>query len=179
MTTITPGTYAIDASHSEVGFNVRHAGIAKVHGSFAEFEGSIVVAENATDSKANVSVELASIDTRSAQRDEHLRSADFFNVAVTPKMTFATTGVAIGGGNEFTLTGDLTLNGVTRSVEIEAEYEGAAVDPYGQQRIAFSGKAEINRKDFGLTWNAVLETGGVLVSDKIVLEFDVSAIKQA
>lgn len=179
MIEITPGTYAIDASHSEVGFTVRHAGIAKVRGSFAEFEGSVVVAENAADSKATVSVDLASIDTRSAQRDEHLRSADFFNVAETPKMTFETTGVSVEDDEEFTLTGHLTLNGVTKPIEIEAEYTGTAVDPYGQTRIGFSGETELNRKDFGLTWNAALETGGVLVSDKVKVFLEVSAVKQA
>ncbi|HZK05024.1 MAG TPA: YceI family protein [Actinomycetaceae bacterium] len=179
MVQIVPGTYVIDASHSEVGFSVRHAGIAKVRGSFTEFEGAIEVGENGTDSKANVSVDLASVDTRSEARDQHLRSADFFNVEVTPTMTFASTSVKIEDAEDFVLRGELTLNGVTMPVEIEAEYTGTAIDPYGQERIGFSGETKINRKDFGLTWNAALETGGVLVSDRVNIVLEVSAVKQA
>lgn len=179
MLQITPGTYKIDASHSEVAFTVRHAGIAKVRGSFAEFEGAIVVGANPNESSAEVTVALASIDTRSEQRDAHLRSADFFNVEVSPQMTFVSTGVEIEDDEEFILRGNLTLNGVTQPLKIEAEYTGAAVDPYGQHRIGFSGEAELVRSQFGLTWNAALETGGVLVSDKVKVLLEVSAILQA
>lgn len=178
MINIAPGTYTIDPSHSEVGFSVRHAGIAKVRGSFSEFEGTIEVSENKTDSKADVTVQLASVDTRSEQRDAHLRSADFFDVENRPTMTFATTGVRIEDEEEFVLTGELSLNGVTKPIEIEAEFAGAATDPYGQQRVGFSGTTVLNRKDFDLTWNAALETGGVLVSDKVTIVLEVSAIKQ-
>lgn len=179
MINVAPGTYAIDPSHSEVAFTVRHAGIAKVRGAFSEFEGTIVVSEDQAASTTDVTVQLGSVDTRSEQRDEHLRSADFFNVEENPTMTFSTTSVAIEDEEEFTLTGELTLNGVTKPVEIEAEYTGAATDPYGQERIGFSGTTTLSRKDFGLTWNAALETGGVLVSDKVTVLLEVSAIKQA
>ncbi|HHW82860.1 MAG TPA: YceI family protein [Actinomycetales bacterium] len=175
---VTAGTYAIDPSHTEVAFTVRHAGIARVRGTFSEFEGNIEVAENFADSKADVTVQLASVDTRSEDRDAHLRSADFFNVEQNPTMTFTTTGVEAKDEEEFVLKGDLTLNGVTKPVEIDAEYTGAATDPFGQERIGFSGKTTINRKDFGLTWNAALETGGVLVSEKVAIILEVSAIKQ-
>nr|NLD40374.1 YceI family protein [Actinomycetales bacterium] len=178
MINIAPGTYAIDPSHSEVGFSVRHAGIAKVRGTFSDFEGTVEVAESGAASTADVTVQLASVDTRSPQRDEHLRSADFFDVENSPTMIFTTTAVEVEDEEEFVLKGHLTLNGVTKPVEIEAEYTGAATDPFGQQRVGFSGKTVLNRKDFGLTWNAALETGGVLVSDKVSIILEVSAIKQ-
>lgn len=174
---IPAGTYVIDTSHSTVGFNVRHAGIAKVRGAFNEFEGNVVVAEDFADSSAQVTIQTASIDTRNEARDQHLRSADFFDVASHPTMTFSATGVA-GGGEDFSLRGDLTINGVTRPVEFEVEYNGAAVDPFGNERVGFEAETVINRKDFGLTWNAALEAGGVLVSDKVAIVLEVSAIKQ-
>lgn len=177
MLNIPAGTYTIDPTHSEVGFSVRHAGIAKVRGSFEEFEGTITVAEELAQSSANATVQLASVNTRNAQRDEHLRSADFFNVETNPEMTFTSTGIAVDG-DEFVLTGDLTLNGVTLPIELETEYNGTATDPYGNERIGFSAETELNRKDFGLTWNAVLETGGVMVSEKVKIVLEVSATKQ-
>lgn len=175
---IPAGTYVIDNSHSTVGFNVRHAGIAKVRGSFGDFEGSLVVGEDFVNSKADVVIQTASVDTRNEARDQHLRSADFFNVEAHPTMAFNTTAVE-GDGEEFNLVGDLTINGVTKPVKLEVEYNGTAVDPFGNTRVGFEAGTVINRKDFGLTWNAALEAGGVLVSDKVAIVLEVSAIKQA
>ncbi|HZL81731.1 MAG TPA: YceI family protein, partial [Demequina sp.] len=166
MSTIPAGTYVIDQSHSEVGFNARHAGIAKVRGQFTEYEGALVVGEDLADSSVTVTIQTASIDTNNEGRDGHLRSADFFDVDSNPTMTFTSTALN-GTGEDFTVAGDLTLNGITRPVELEVDYNGSAVDPFGNQRVGFEAKTTVNRKDFGLTWNAALETGGFLVSDKI------------
>jgi polyisoprenoid-binding protein YceI len=171
------GTWSIDTAHSRVGFVARHAMVTKVRGSFNEFEGNAVVADDLAASSANVTIQVASIDTRNEQRDGHLKSNDFLAIDEFPTITFVSTGVTATGPTTLELTGDLTVRGVTNSVTIPFEYEGAAVDPYGNLRAGFEGSVTINRKDYGVTWNAALETGGVLVSDKIVLEFEVSAIK--
>lgn len=175
---IPAGTYTIEHDHSEVGFQVRHAGIAKVRGKFAEYDGTIAVAEDLAQSNVQVEIRTASIFTGSDARDAHLRSADFFDAENNPTLTFTSTEVR-GDGEDLTVVGDLTINGVTRPVELEAEFNGAATDPFGNQRIGFEAKTKINRKDFGLTWNAALETGGVLVSDQVTILLDVSAVKQA
>jgi polyisoprenoid-binding protein YceI len=174
------GTYAIDPSHTRIGFVARHAMVTKVRGAFNEFEGSAVV--DATDlarSSATLTIQAASIDTRNSQRDDHLRSNDFLAMEEFPQITFVSTAVEVTGPTSLELTGDLTIKGVTNSVTVPFEFEGAATDPFGNLRVGFEGAVTINRKDFGITWNAALETGGVLVSDKIVLEFEVSAIKAA
>ena len=178
MVQIVPGTYVIDASHSEVGFSVRHAGIAKVRGKFTDYDGTIVVADDVAQSSAEVTMQTASVFTGSEARDNHLRSADFFDAEANPTITFRSTEVRLDGGEDLALAGDLTINGVTRPVELEVEYNGAATDPFGNQRIGFEAKTRVNRKDFGLTWNAALETGGFLVSDKVTLEVEISAIQQ-
>ena len=126
-----------------------------------------------------MTIEAASIDTRNAQRDEHLRSNDFLAMQEYPQITFTSTGVRQVGETTFEVTGDLTIKGVTNSITIPFEFEGAAKDPFGNQRVGFEGSVTINRKDYGITWNAALETGGVLVSDKVTLEFEVSAVKNA
>lgn len=172
------GTYVIDASHSEVGFSVRHAGIARVRGQFTEFEGTFTVAEDFADSAANVTIKSASIDTRDENRDNHLRSPEFWDAESKPEWTFVSTGVE-GSLPEFTLNGDLTVNGVTKPVALEVEYNGSAVDPFGHPRAGFSAAVEISRKDFELTWNAPLEAGGVLVGDKVKISLEISAIHQA
>jgi polyisoprenoid-binding protein YceI len=173
LSTLPAGTYTIDASHSRVGFSARHAMVTKVRGSFNEYSGSAVVADGA----AQVSIEIsaASIDTRSADRDGHLQSPDFFDVANFPKITFKSTSVKDGGAG-IVVAGDLTIKDVTKPLTIEFEYTGTAKDPFGNDRLGFEGQAEINRKDFGLTWNAALETGGILVSENIKLEFEISTI---
>lgn len=174
------GNYTIDDSHSRIGFVARHAMVTKVRGQFNEFEGSGVIdAANFANSSVRLTIQAKSIDTRSAQRDEHLRSNDFFAMDEFPTITFVSTGATQKSFNEFELTGDLTMKGVTKPVTIPFTLEGAATDPFGNERIGFEGSTSINRKDFGVTWNVALETGGVMVSEKITLEFEVSAIKNS
>lgn len=174
LSTLPAGTFAIDASHSRVGFSARHAMVTKVRGSFNDYSGSAVVADGA----ATITIEInaASIDTRSADRDGHLQSPDFFDVASFPKITFTSTSVKDSGSENISVTGDLTIKDVTKPMTIEFEYTGTATDPFGNVRYGFEGVSEINRKDFGLTWNAALETGGILVSENIKLEFEISTI---
>ncbi len=173
------GDWVIDPTHSSIGFTARHAMVTKVRGTFEEFEGSAHLdAANPAASTANVTIKVASINTRNAQRDEHLRTNEFFDAPTYPEITFTSTGVEVVSADTYRLTGDLTVKGITKPVTIEFEHTGLATDPFDNLRAGFEGKATINRSDFGVTWNAPLETGGVLVSDKIVLEFDISAIKQ-
>jgi polyisoprenoid-binding protein YceI len=173
------GTYTIDPSHTRIGFVARHAMVTKVRGAFNEFEGSAIVDANLPASSVDLTIQAASIDTRNEQRDGHLRSSDFLAMEEFPTITFASTAVEQVGATSVAITGDLTIKGVTSSITVPFEFEGAATDPFGNQRIGFEGQVTINRKDYGVTWNAALETGGVLISDKIVLEFEVSAIKNA
>lgn len=174
------GTWNLDPSHTRIGFVARHAMVTKVRGSFNEFEGTADVdGANLGNSKVTVTIQTASIDTRNEQRDGHLRSNDFINPEDHPTINFVSTSVVPTGETTFNLTGDLTIKGTTRPITVPFTFEGAATDPYGNLRAGFEGQAVINRKDFGITWNAPLETGGVLVSDKVTLEFEVSAIKAA
>ena len=174
------GTWTLDPAHTRIGFVARHAMVTKVRGAFNEFEGTAVVdTDDVSKSSAVVTIKAASIDTRNAQRDEHLRSNDFLSMDEHPEITFVSTAVEQTGEAEFALTGDLTIKGVTKPVTVPFTYEGAATDPFGNVRVGFEGAVTINRKDYGVTWNAALETGGVLVSEKIVLEFEVSAVKNA
>ena len=177
-TETTTGTYTIDPSHSRIGFAARHAMVTKVRGSFNEFEGSgYFDAEDPARSHARLTVEAASIDTRSADRDAHLRSNDFFEMETYPQITFASTTVEPVDATTFRVTGDLTIKDVTRPVTFDLEYTGTALDPFGNRRLGLEGSVVVNRKDWGLTWNAPLDTGGVLVSEKVTLEFEVSAIR--
>ncbi len=172
------GTYTIDSTHSRIGFVARHAMVTKVRGSFNEFEGSgHFDAENPAGSELRLTIQTASIDTRNADRDAHLKSNDFFDMETYPAITFASTAVEQVNEDNYRVTGDLTIKGVTKPVTVDFEYTGSAVDPYGNTRIGFEGKTTINRKDWGVNWNAALEAGGVLVSEKVVLEFEVSAIR--
>ena len=174
------GSYAIDAAHSRFGFVARHAMVTKVRGAFNEFEGTATIdGANPSNSSVAITIDVASIDTRNGQRDDHLRTNDFLDVATYPKITFTSTAIEHDGGDLFNVTGDLTIKDVTRSVTIPLEFQGSAKDPFGNDRIGFEGELVINRKDWGVTWNVALETGGVLVSDKVTLEFEISAIKQA
>ena len=175
-TEVTPGIYTVDASHSSASFTVRHAGISKVRGNVPITSATITIADAIEASSVVAELDATGIDTGSADRDGHLKSADFFNVDANPTWTFTSTSVT-GTPDDLTVTGDLTINGVTRSVDIDVEYTGAATDPFGNARTAFEGNLEISRKDFGLTWNAALETGGVLVGDKVKIALDISAIK--
>ena len=178
-TTVT-GTYAIDASHSRIGFVARHAMVTKVRGSFNEFEGSgYFDAEDPSKSNLRLTIQAASIDTRNADRDGHLRSNDFFDMDEYPQITFRSTSVEQSGDSEYKVTGDLTIKGVTKPVTVDFDYTGVAVDPFGNQRLGLEGTTTINRKEWGVTWNAPLEAGGVLVSEKVTLEFEVSAVRAA
>jgi len=171
------GDYAIDAAHSRIGFSARHAMVTTVRGQFDSFEGTASFdAENPAASSAQIVIQAASIDTHQVDRDGHLRSGDFFDVETYPEIRFASTSARLLGSGTWALTGDLTIKDVTKPVTIEFEHTGEATDPFGNQRIGFEGSVSVNRKDWGLTWNAALETGGVLVSEKVKLEFDVSAI---
>lgn len=175
-TGLTTGTWAVDASHTEAAFTVRHAGISKVRGTVAVTEGTVVVGEDLTTTSVSVTLDPATVTTGDANRDGHLKSGDFFDVEKFGQWTFVSTAVREAGKN-YVIAGDLTIHGVTQSVELDTEFNGTAVDPFGNTRAGFEATVTISRKDFGLTWNAALEAGGVLVSDKVVIALDVSAIK--
>ena len=173
------GDWVIDPTHSSIGFTARHAMVTKVRGTFEDFEGKAHLdAENPAASTASLTIQVASINTRNAQRDDHLRTNEFFDAPSFPEIAFSSTGVEVVSEDTYRLTGDLTVKGTTKPVTVDFEHTGLATDPYGNLRAGFEGRATINRSDFGVTWNAPLETGGVLVSDKIVLEFDLSAVRQ-
>ncbi|MGH3811009.1 MAG: YceI family protein [Pseudonocardiaceae bacterium] len=172
------GHYNLDVAHSRLGFVARHAMVTKVRGSFAEFAGSFDLdASNWPASTAQVTIQVASIDTGNEQRDGHLRTNDFFDAPNHPQITFTSTWIEQTAEDAFAVTGDLTIKGTTRLVTVDFVYTGSTIDPYGNTRVGFEGISTINRSDFGITFNTTLETGGVLVSDKITLEFDISAIK--
>ena len=178
VTTIPTGTYAIDPTHSRIGFVARHAMVTKVRGSFNEFDGSgSFDADDPTRSRLQLTIEAASIDTRNADRDAHLRSNDFFDMETYPEITFTSTKVETVDPEHYRVSGNLTIKGVTKPVTVDFEYTGTAVDPYGNTRIGLDGTTTVNRKDWGVSWNAALEAGGVLVSEKVTLEFEVSAIR--
>lgn len=172
------GTYVIDNSHSQIGFVARHAMVTKVRGTFEEYEGKATVDGDLSTAQVEVSIKSASINTRNADRDNHLRTGDFLEAEAYPTITFRSTGAQVDG-DVLNLTGDLTIKDTTRPVTIPFEFGGAAQDPFGNERVGFEGSTVINRSDYGITFNAPLETGGVLVSEKITLEIEVSAIKQA
>ena len=177
---LATGTYSVDPSHSRLGFVARHAMVTKVRGSFNAFDATVDVdGDDLAASKVSVTIDVNSIDTRNEQRDGHLRSNDFLDIATYPEITFVSTEVTPVGDDVIRVTGDLTIKGVAKPVTVDFTYEGSAVDPFGNQRVGFEGSVVINRKDWGITWNAALETGGVLVSDKVTLEFEISAIKAA
>lgn len=172
------GTYNLDPSHSRLGFVARHAMVAKVRGAFNDVSGTATIdGANPQASSLEVTVQTTSIDTRDANRDAHLRSADFFDVEKYPTITFKGTDFAIVDDETVEVTGDLTIKDITKPVTIPFTFGGAVVDPWGNTRIGFEGQVVVNRKDWDLTWNAALETGGVLVSDKVTLEFEVAAVK--
>jgi polyisoprenoid-binding protein YceI len=172
------GAYTIDPAHSQIGFVARHAMVTKVRGAFDDFDGAAVFdAAHPEAAKVTVNIRANSINTRNQQRDDHLRGNDFLAMDEHPEITFVSTGLEVTGDDTFELTGDLTVRGVTKPVTIPFTFEGAATDPFGNERVGFAGAVTINRKDYGVNWNAALEAGGFLVSDKVVLEFEISAIK--
>jgi polyisoprenoid-binding protein YceI len=173
-----PGTWIIDPSHSEVEFMVRHMMISKVRGRFRQFDGTIVIAERPEDSRVEVFIEAASIDTRDATRDEHLRSADFLDVEHYPEIKFTSTSLRPGDVGDWDMTGDLTVRDVTRQVLLDVEFSGATVDPWGNLRSGFDASTRIDRDEFGITWNQALEAGGFLVGKELLVEIDVEAIRQ-
>ncbi|MDZ4700988.1 MAG: YceI family protein [Rhodothermales bacterium] len=181
MTTIelAKGTYAIDASHSEIGFQVRHLGISSVKGSFGALEGTVQAGGSLAALSASASIQAASIDTRNTDRDNHLRSADFFDAEKHPALQFKSNGVVDKGNGEFTMAGTLTIRGVAKPIELKGEFQGSAKDPWGNEKVAFTASGKLNRTDYGLNWNAVLEAGGLLVSEEVKLVLDVQAVKQA
>jgi polyisoprenoid-binding protein YceI len=174
---LVPGTYVIDGSHSTASFTVRHAGIAKVRGTIVISSGTIKIGDDLESSSVTAELDAASVNTGDAGRDAHLKSPDFWNAEEKPTWTFASTGVR-ADGDDYVIEGDLTINGVTNRVELETEFAGTATDPFGNERAGFESELEISRKNYGLTWNAALETGGVLVGDKIKISLDISAIKR-
>ena len=173
------GDYTLDVSHSRLGFVARHAMVTKVRGQFGAFTGTARIDEaTPSASKVDLSIDVTSIETGSADRDGHLKSADFFDAETYPTITFTSTKVE-RDGDDWEITGDLTIKDVTKSVTIEFEQTGSAVDPFGNTRVGFEGDVTVNRKDWGLTWNAALETGGVLVNKKVKLEIEVQATRNA
>jgi len=180
MSTQATGKWAIDAAHSEIGFKVKHLMISTVNGKFDKFEGTIESgADDFTDARINFTAEVASVNTGQPQRDGHLQSPDFFDVAKFPQLKFASTGFTKASGDHYVLTGDLTIRDVTKPVKLDVEFSGVAKDPYNNTKAGFSITGKINRTEWGLNFNAPLETGGVLLSEEIKLQIEVQLLKQA
>ncbi|MER7420304.1 YceI family protein [Micromonospora peucetia] len=179
LTIPTAGTYLLDAAHKRVGFVARHMMVSKVRGEFADASATITIAEDPMESSVSATIQAATINTNQADRDGHLRSPEFLDVENFPTLEFRSTAVKSRDGNEFVLSGELTIRGVTRPVDLEVEFEGVGRSPFGQDIFGFSAATEIDREDFGLTWNVALETGGVLVGRKIKIEIEGEAVRQA
>jgi polyisoprenoid-binding protein YceI len=179
LTIPVAGTYELDPAHKRVGFVVRHLMVSKVRGSFGEATATITVTDDPMQTKVTASINTASINTGQADRDTHLRSGDFFESEKYPTMDFRSTGLKSHDGDEFVLDGELTIKGVTRPVELKVEFEGVGRSPYGFDLFGFSASTEIDREDWGLTWNMALEQGGVMVSKKVKIEIEGEAIRQA
>ncbi|SCG60896.1 YceI family protein [Micromonospora coxensis] len=179
LTIPTAGTYLLDVAHKRVGFVARHMMVSKVRGEFADASATITVAEDPMQSSVTATIQAASIDTKQADRDAHLRSPEFLDVETFPTLEYRSTAVKSRDGNEFVLLGDLTIKGVTRQVELEVEFEGVGRTPFGTDVFGFTATTEIDREDFGLTWNVALETGGVLVGKKVKIEIEGEAVRQA
>ena len=169
---LTPGTWAVDPAHSDVAFVARHLMVTKVRGRFTDVSGTVTVADDFDASTVSAAAAVASVDTGNADRDTHLRSADFFDAETYPEITFVSTAVTPDS-----LTGDLTIKGVTKPVTFDLDFGGVATDPWGNTKAAFEARTDVSRKDWGLTWNAALEGGGVLVSDKVTISLDIQLVK--
>jgi polyisoprenoid-binding protein YceI len=176
---VPAGTYAADPAHSRVGFAVKHLGIATVRGTFDRFDGTLVVGDDPTAASFTATIDAASVDTAEEQRDAHLRSADFFDVERFPTVTFASTRVTPVDEETLKIVGDLTMHGITREVELEGVVQGVETDPWGNERVGFEITGQLRRGDFGMTFNQALGSGNMLVSDKVKLSLDVSAVRQA
>ena len=173
-------TWNIDATHSTLAFSARHLVITKVHGKFTRFSGAVTLdADDLAKSTVSLSVDVGSIDTSEPKRDEHLRSEDFFDAATHPTLTFESKRIEKTGGETYKVIGDLTIRGTKKEVSLEVDYEGKGKDPWGGERVAFSGKTSLNRFDYGLHWKQALETGGLLVGEKIEITIDIQAVKAA
>jgi polyisoprenoid-binding protein YceI len=177
-TVLPTGTWTVDPAHSNIEFSVKHLGIATVRGSFNDFEGSFEVGDEGS-ARARGTVKAASIDTNEDQRDTHLRSEDFFHAEVHPELSFESTEIRPLDEDSFLIHGDLTMRGVTRPVVLEAELQGTEIDPWGNERVALEASGQLNRRDWGMTFNQALGSGNMLVSDKVKLSLDISAIKQS
>lgn len=173
------GVYELDLSHSSVNLSVRHLMVSKTKGRFADFTGTVTIADDPLESSVVVEIQSASIDTRDEKRDGHLRSADFFDVEVHPVITYRSTKVTPGAKATWQVEGELTVNGVTRSVPLTVSFEGGITDPWGSARIGFEAHAELDREDFGLTWNQALESGGVLVGKTVKIDIEAEAVRKA
>ena len=176
-TVLPTGTWTVDPAHSNLEFSAKHLGIATVRGAFNEFEGTFEVGDNGS-ARARGTVEVASIDTNEDQRDTHLRSEDFFHAEVHPQLSFESTEIRPVGEDSFLIHGDLTMRGVTRPIVLEVELQGTEIDPWGNERVALEARGQLNRRDWNMTFNQVLGSGNMLVSDKIKLSLDISAVKQ-
>jgi polyisoprenoid-binding protein YceI len=172
------GTYALDTSHTRIGFAVRHMAVSKVRGDFTEFSGTLELAENPVDSTISVSIQAGSVDTRDGNRDNHLRTNDFFDVENHPTWTFASTAIRPVNGTEWLVDGDLTIRGVTKQVTLDATLEGVVQDPYGMHRVGFSATTSIDREEFAVSFNGVLEAGGLVVSKKVDIDIEAEATLQ-
>jgi len=172
-----PGTYGLDPAHTYVGFSVRHLMVAKVRGRFGSVSGTVVIGDDPLDSRVDVSIDTASIDTRDEQRDGHLRSPDFFDVEAHPTMTFASSALRRTGRGKFEIDGELTIKGVSRPVTLTCTLEGVGTDPWENERAGFSARATIDREAWGLTWNQALETGGVVVGRSVAIEIEAEIVR--
>ncbi len=178
-TLVPTGTWTVDPAHSKVGFAVKHMGIATVRGEFTDFAGTLEIAEDLSSAKAYGIVKAQSVDTNEAQRDEHLRSPDFFDVAQFPELRFESTSIEPTGDDEFQITGQLTIHGVTNEIVLTAEIQGTDTDPWGNDRVGLEITGQLSRGDYGMKFNQALGSGNMLVADKVKLALDVSAVKQA
>ena len=179
QTTLVPaGTWTVDPVHSTVGFSVKHLGIATVRGKFDEFEGTLEIGEGDESARAHGSVKAVSVNTNDSGRDEHLRSADFFGVEANPELSFASTAIEHVDDETFLITGDLTMNGITKPIKLTAEVQGTETDPWGNERVGLEITGQLNRADFDMKFNQALGSGNMLVSDNVKLSLDVSAVKQ-
>jgi polyisoprenoid-binding protein YceI len=179
LTLPSTGTFVLDNSHTEVGFIARHLMVSKVRGRFTDFEGTIVVADDPSESSVEVIIQAASINTNDENRDKHVRTNDFLSTDEFPALTFRSTKVELSSGGDWKVNGDLTVRGVTRPIVLDVQFEGVIQDPWGNQRLGFTASGEIDRNDFGVSFNAALETGGFVVSPKVKLEIEAEAVRQA
>jgi len=176
LSELTPGTWTADAAHSHVGFTVRHMVVSKVRGSFDKFEATVTIADDPLQSSVEATIDLASINTGDEGRDGHVKGGDFFDIEQYPTMVFTSTGIR-PNGSDYYLDGDLTIKGVTKPVTLELEFNGVTKDPWGGTRAGFSATGEVNRGDYGISYNAALETGGVLIGEKLKIEIEIEAVK--